>query len=87
MPPKWRKCFDPPPPPLQGLGSRIELQCPPWYLKPASNLLPIFFSFFAVENFPDVDGWVGGWVGRSWPGPQTPAPQGSLRHSLVRTCC
>ena len=26
--------------------------------------------------------WVGGWVGRGWPGPQTPPPPGFLSKSL-----
>ena len=30
--------------------------------------------FSRKENFVDVGGWVGGWVGRGWPGPQTPPP-------------
>ena len=56
------------------------------YVKSVSNFGPLKeISFFFLEQiFFDVDGWVGGWVGCRWRGPQmTPPRPSSVSNGLV----
>ena len=69
-------------PPHGGGGSEAKKVCVPKIgLKFPAPL--IIFIFCRRKSFLM---WVGGWVGRGWPGPQTsppaPQPRGSLRYSL-----